>query len=73
LFEIVGVLYYDKVFLLIGVLLGISYGGALLKKDFQEKSNISKEDKKKSMIVSISKELCLGRLRNASVVYIMVN
>jgi hypothetical protein len=35
--------------LLIGVLLGISYGGALLKKDFQEKSNISKEDKKKSI------------------------
>jgi hypothetical protein len=27
----------------------LSYGGALLKKDFQEKSNISKEDKKKSI------------------------
>ena len=25
------------------------------------------------MIVSVSKELCLGSLRNASVVYIMVN
>jgi hypothetical protein len=28
---------------------------------------------KKSMIASISKELCLGSLRNVSVVYIMVN
>jgi hypothetical protein len=63
--------------LLIGVLLGISYGGALLKKDFQEKSNISKEDKKKSiyflnLMHSIIEDTALVLLIGANIFIVVI-